>query len=45
MPNVRLAVEVLDGKGHFGMWRGDVLDYLFQQGLLITIEEKKHDVD
>ena len=34
-----LAVEIFDGTGHFGMWQGEVLDSLFQQGLGIAIEE------
>ncbi|KAI3465826.1 hypothetical protein Pfo_022489, partial [Paulownia fortunei] len=43
MPNVRFSVEIFDGTGHFGMWQGEVLDCLFQQGLDIAIEEKKPD--
>ncbi|PWA44734.1 hypothetical protein CTI12_AA523970 [Artemisia annua] len=39
--NARLAVEVFDGTGHFGMWQSEVLDALFQQGLDIAIEESK----
>ncbi|PWA84481.1 Retrovirus-related Pol polyprotein from transposon TNT 1-94 [Artemisia annua] len=39
--NARLAVEVFDGTGHFGMWQSEVLDALFQQGLDIAIEENK----
>lgn len=41
MSNLKLAVEIFDGTGHFGMWQGEVLDSLFQQGLDIAIEEKK----
>lgn len=37
----KLAVEIFDGTGHFGMWQGEVLDSLFQQGLDIAIEENK----
>ncbi|KAL5850870.1 hypothetical protein ACOSQ4_008883 [Xanthoceras sorbifolium] len=43
VPNVRFAVEIFDGTGHFGMWQGEVLDALFQQGLDIAIEEEKPD--
>ena len=39
----KLAVEIFDGTGHFGMWQGEVLDSLFQQGLDIAIEEDKPD--
>jgi len=39
-------VEIFDGTGHFGMWQGEVLDYLFQQGLDIAIEgEKQEEVE
>ena len=41
--NTRLAVEIFDGTGHFGMWQCEVLDALFQQGLDIAIEEQKPD--
>ncbi|PWA63044.1 Retrovirus-related Pol polyprotein from transposon TNT 1-94 [Artemisia annua] len=41
LTNARLAVEVFDGTGHFGMWKSEVLDALFQQGLDIAIEESK----
>ena len=41
LTNARLAVEVFDGTGHFGMWQSEVLDALFQQGLDIAIEESK----
>ena len=41
--NTRLAVEIFDGTGHFGMWQSEVLDALFQQGLEIAIEEQKPD--
>ena len=41
MSSLKLAVEIFDGTGHFGMWQGEVLDYLFQQGLHIAIEEHK----
>nr|GEX12139.1 retrovirus-related Pol polyprotein from transposon TNT 1-94 [Tanacetum cinerariifolium] len=41
LTNARLAVEVFDGTGHFGMWQSEVLDTLFQQGLDIFIEESK----
>ncbi|KAL1564750.1 hypothetical protein AAHA92_07053 [Salvia divinorum] len=41
LSNVKLKVEIFEGTGHFGMWQGEVLDYLFQQGLDIAIEEKK----
>ncbi|KAF3685317.1 hypothetical protein FXO37_00739 [Capsicum annuum] len=42
---LKLAVEIFDGTGHFGMWQGEVLDSLFQQGLNIAIEEKKSEKD
>ncbi|KAK4433309.1 hypothetical protein Salat_1093200 [Sesamum alatum] len=35
----RFAVEIFDGTGHFGMWQGEVLDALFQQGLDIALEK------
>ena len=41
--NARFEVEKFNGTGHFGMWQGEVLDGLFQQGLDIAIEEKKPD--
>ncbi|KAK5795000.1 hypothetical protein PVK06_036254 [Gossypium arboreum] len=41
--NARLAVEIFDGTGHFGMWQSEVLDALFQQGLDIAIDEEKPD--
>ncbi|GJS43736.1 hypothetical protein Tco_0568779, partial [Tanacetum coccineum] len=41
LTNARLAVEVFDGTGHFGMWQSEVLDALFQQGLDIAVEESK----
>ncbi|GJT28914.1 retrovirus-related pol polyprotein from transposon TNT 1-94 [Tanacetum coccineum] len=41
LTNARLAVEVFDGTGHFGMWQSEVLDALFQQGLDIVVEESK----
>ncbi|KAE8690124.1 hypothetical protein F3Y22_tig00110926pilonHSYRG00104 [Hibiscus syriacus] len=41
--NVRFAVEIFDGTGHFGMWKSEVLDVLFQQGLNIAIEGEKPD--
>ena len=41
--NTRLAVEIFDGTGHFGMWQSEVLDALFQQGLDIAIDEEKPD--
>ncbi|PWA85384.1 Retrovirus-related Pol polyprotein from transposon TNT 1-94 [Artemisia annua] len=41
LTNARLAVEVFDGTGHYGMWQSEVLDALFQQGLDIAIEESK----
>ncbi|PWA49772.1 Retrovirus-related Pol polyprotein from transposon TNT 1-94 [Artemisia annua] len=41
LKNARLAVEVFDGTGYFGMWQSEVLDALFQQGLDIAIEESK----
>ncbi|KAE8684117.1 hypothetical protein F3Y22_tig00111151pilonHSYRG00072 [Hibiscus syriacus] len=41
--NVRFAVEIFDGTGHFGMWQSEVLDALFQQGLDIAIEGEKPD--
>ncbi|PWA51333.1 Retrovirus-related Pol polyprotein from transposon TNT 1-94 [Artemisia annua] len=41
LTNARLALEVFDGTGHFGMWQSEVLDVLFQQGLDIAIEESK----
>ncbi|GJW92944.1 hypothetical protein Tco_0172616 [Tanacetum coccineum] len=43
LTNERLAVEVFDGTGHFGMWQSEVLDALFQQGLDIAVEESKPD--
>ena len=27
---LKLAVEIFDGTGNFGMWQGEVLDSLFQ---------------
>ena len=41
MKKERILVEIFDGTGHFGMWQGEVLDSLFQQGLDIAIEENK----
>ena len=41
--NARFEMEKFDGTGHFGMWQGEVLDALFQQGLDIAIEEEKPD--
>ena len=41
MSSSKLAVEIFDGTGHFGMWQGEVLDSLIQQGLDISIEEHK----
>lgn len=41
--NAKFEVEKFDGSGHFGMWQGEVLDALFQQGLDIAIEEEKPD--
>ncbi|GMI79054.1 hypothetical protein HRI_001574700 [Hibiscus trionum] len=41
MSNANFSVELFDGSGHFGMWQGEVLDSLFQQGLDIAIEEEK----
>ena len=38
---LKLAVEIFDSTGHFGMWQGEVLDSLFQQGLDIAIEGEK----
>ncbi|KAL5780112.1 hypothetical protein ACOSQ2_010849 [Xanthoceras sorbifolium] len=38
---MKFEVEKFDGTGHFGMWQGEVLDALFQQGLDIAIEEEK----
>ncbi|CDP17738.1 unnamed protein product [Coffea canephora] len=43
MSSLKVAVETFDGTGHFGMWQGEVMDSLFQQGLDIAIEEKKSD--
>ena len=43
MANARIAVEIFDGTGHFGMWQSELLDALFQQGLDIAIEEEKPD--
>ena len=40
---MKFAVEIFDESGHFGMWQGEVLDVIFQQGLYIVIEEKKPD--
>ena len=39
--NARIAVEIFDGKGHFGMWQSELQDALFQQGLDAAIEEQK----
>ncbi|KAH1122690.1 hypothetical protein J1N35_005850, partial [Gossypium stocksii] len=36
-------MEIFDGTSHFDIWQSDVLDILFQQGLDITIDEKKPD--
>ncbi|GJT18000.1 transposable element [Tanacetum coccineum] len=41
LTNARLAVEVFDGTNHFGLWKSEVLDALFQQGLDIVVEESK----
>ncbi|KAK4417159.1 hypothetical protein Salat_2541500 [Sesamum alatum] len=41
----RLAVEIFDGTGGFGMWQGEVSDALFQQGLDIVLEKLKPDED
>ncbi|KAE8712253.1 hypothetical protein F3Y22_tig00110258pilonHSYRG00021 [Hibiscus syriacus] len=41
MTNANFLVELLDESDHFGMWQGEVLDVLFQQGLDIAIEEEK----
>ena len=41
MSTLKLAVEIFDGTRHFGMWQGEVLDSLFQQGLDIAIEGEK----
>nr|GEV19068.1 retrovirus-related Pol polyprotein from transposon TNT 1-94 [Tanacetum cinerariifolium] len=41
LTNEKLVVEVFDGTGHFGMWKSEVLDALFQQGLDIAVEESK----
>jgi hypothetical protein len=41
MLSMKLAVEIFDSTSHFGMWQGEVMDSLFQQGLDIAIEEKK----
>jgi len=41
MSSLKLAVEIFDGTGHFGMWQGEVMDSLFQQGLDIAIDENK----
>ncbi|GJU66857.1 retrovirus-related pol polyprotein from transposon TNT 1-94 [Tanacetum coccineum] len=41
LTNARLAVEVFDGTGHFGMWQSEVLDAFFQKGLDIAVEESK----
>ena len=43
LSTAKFAVESFGGSGHFGMWQGEVLDVLFQQGLDIAIEEKKPD--
>ena len=29
MANARIAVEIFDGTGHFGMWQSELLDALF----------------
>lgn len=41
--NTRLTVEIFDDTCHFDMWQNEVLNVLFQQGLNITIDEKKLD--
>ena len=41
MVNARIAVEIFDGNGHFGMWQSELQDALFQQGLDAAIEEQK----
>ncbi|PHT72774.1 hypothetical protein T459_23559 [Capsicum annuum] len=41
LSSLKLAVEIFDGTGHFSMWQGEVLDFLFQQGLDIAIKEKR----
>ena len=43
MSSSKLAIEIFDGTGHFGMWQGEVLESLFQQGLDIAIEENKRE--
>ncbi|WCJ26614.1 hypothetical protein M5689_008419 [Euphorbia peplus] len=46
MTNGRIAVEIFDGTGHIGIWQGEVLDALFQQGLDIAIEgENPEEID
>ena len=41
MTNARFSVEIFYGTGHFGMWKSEILDALFQQGLDNAIEEEK----
>ena len=41
--SLKLAVEIFDDTGHFGMRQGEVLDSFFQQGIDISIEKKKPD--
>ncbi|GKC59833.1 transposable element [Tanacetum coccineum] len=41
LTNARLAMEVFDSTGHFGMWQSEVLEALFKKGLDIAVEESK----
>jgi hypothetical protein len=38
---MKLAVEIFDSIGHFGMRQDEVVDFFFQQALDNTIKEKK----
>ena len=37
---LKLAVEIFDGTGHFGMWQGEVLDSLFSRVLILLLKER-----
>ena len=41
--NAIFAFDIFDGSGNFRMWEGEVVDFIFQQGLDISIQEKKPD--
>ena len=44
--NTKFDVEKFDGTNNFGMWQCEVQDVLFQQELVVALEENKpEDVD